>query len=55
VTRTLRDLLMDAHQLQSDLRDAGLFTAAGRMEEVTDAIRNRQAYDDEEGGKPDGH
>lgn len=50
VPRTLRDLLLDAHALQSDLRDAGLFASAGYMEPVIDAIRNRQAYDESERG-----
>ena len=53
MTKTLRDLLLDAHQLQSELRDAGLFAAAGRMDEVVDAIRNRQAYDDAGGETTD--
>lgn len=44
---TLRDLLHSAHVLESDLRDAGLFTAAAKMYDVIEAIRNREAYDRE--------
>lgn len=43
--RTLRDLLYDAHGLHGDLLNAGLYTAAARMDDVIDAIRNRGAYD----------
>ena len=44
---SLRDLLASAHVLQSELRDAGLFTAAAAMERVMEAIRNREDYDRE--------
>lgn len=53
MSRSLRDLLLDAHQLQSDLRDGGLFSAAGLMAAVIEAIRNRHAYDDEREGSDD--
>lgn len=51
--RSFRDLLLEAHGFVSDLRDAGLFTAAGLMEPVIDAIRNRHAYDEAERGEDD--
>lgn len=43
--KSLRDLLHDCEILTTDLRDAGLFTAAGYMDSVKEAIRNREAYD----------
>lgn len=49
MTKTLRALLMSAYELQSDLREAGLHAAAAFMDEVVDAIRNREAYDGEKG------
>lgn len=46
MAKSLRDLLLDAHVLTTDLQEAGLHAAAGYMENVTDAIRNRSAYDE---------
>lgn len=47
--KSLRDLLADVYLLETDLRDAGLFSAAGYLEQVKEAIRNREAYDSERG------